>query len=80
MRTEFRDDLPGLDGSPTKILALESALEKLEGIDPAQVQVVELRLFAGLTVAETAEQMGLSERTVKRRWNSARVWLYKELE
>ena len=42
-------------------------------------QIVQLRFFAGLSVAETADVLGVSERTVKREWNVARAWLYQRL-
>jgi RNA polymerase sigma factor (sigma-70 family) len=42
--------------------------------------VVELRWFAGLTVEEAAQQMGVSEKTVRREWNFAKAWLQTELE
>jgi len=60
-----------------EILAVNEALDKLAAIDPVQVQVVELRYFAGLTVPETAEAMGVSERKVHRLWNMARAWLLR---
>ena len=60
-------------------LALDAALKKLEGFDPEQGRVVELRFFAGLTVEETAKVLGVSPATVKREWALAKAWLYREL-
>ena len=60
-------------------LALDAALQKLEGIDPDQARIVELRFFGGLTVEETAEVVGASPATVKREWALAKGWLYREL-
>jgi RNA polymerase sigma factor (TIGR02999 family) len=61
------------------IVALDAALERLATVDPQQGQVVELRFFAGLSVEETAEALGISPATVKRDWATARLWLYNEL-
>ncbi len=51
------------------------ALADLERIDPLAARVTELRYFAGLTIAETADALGTSPMTVKRRWTLARAWL-----
>lgn len=58
---------------------LDAALSRLERIDSARARVVELRYFGGLTVEETAAEMGLSPATIKRHWQSARVWLFDAL-
>ena len=60
-------------------LAVDSALNKLEEIDPRQSRIVELRFFSGLTVEETAAVMELSPATVKREWKIARMWLLREM-
>jgi len=59
--------------------ALDAALDRLAKMDARQAQIVELRFFAGLNVEETAEVMGISARTVKREWRSAKAWLSREL-
>ncbi len=59
--------------------ALDEALERLERIDPEQARIVELRYFAGLTVEEAADALGISPATLKRRWALARAWLFREL-
>jgi RNA polymerase sigma factor (TIGR02999 family) len=61
------------------VLAIDEALERLAAHDPEQVQIIELRYFAGLTVEETARVVGRSSRTVKREWQLAKAWLYREL-
>jgi RNA polymerase sigma factor (TIGR02999 family) len=61
------------------VLALDAALSELERLDPEQGRLVELRFFAGLTVEETAEVLGLSPATVKREWAIAKGWLYRAL-
>ncbi|MEM1095689.1 MAG: ECF-type sigma factor [Bacteroidota bacterium] len=60
--------------------ALERALQQLERLSPRQARVVECRYFAGLTIAETASALDLSEPTVKRDWRAARLWLYRQLQ
>ena len=61
------------------ILTLNGAMERLAAIDSRQSQIVELRVFGGLTVDEAAEVLSLSATTVKREWSVARLWLRKEL-
>lgn len=62
------------------LLALDAALEKLEALDPRKAVIVELRFFAGLTLEETAGQLGISPETVTREWRKTRAWLSNELE
>ena len=61
------------------VSALDSALRDLESLDPRQGQIVELRFFGGLTVAEIASAMGISPATVKREWATAKLWLRNQL-
>lgn len=63
-----------------EILALTGTLRRLEERDPRAASIVRLRFFAGLGVDETAQALGLSERTVKREWAFARAWLFAELQ
>jgi RNA polymerase sigma factor (TIGR02999 family) len=69
----------GAESAP-ELLALDRALEELAQIDPQQAKIVELRFFGGLTVEETAEVAGISPRTVKREWRTAKAWLRREME
>jgi RNA polymerase sigma factor (TIGR02999 family) len=62
------------------VMALDEALAGLEAIDPRKAAVVELRFFGGLTLEETAEQLGVSPETVSREWRRAKAWLYDELQ
>ena len=62
------------------LLALDRALDALASVDERKCRVIEMRLFAGLTVEETAEALGVSEDTVKRDWRLAKLWLLRELE
>ena len=66
--------------SADDLVALNEALERLNERDEQKMRIVELRFFGGLTNAETAEVLGVSERTVERGWRMARAWLRKEME
>lgn len=62
-----------------ELLAIHQSLERLELMDPALAQLVELRFFAGLSEEEIAEQRGVSARTVRRDWKAARAFLLNQL-
>jgi RNA polymerase sigma-70 factor, ECF subfamily len=61
------------------LLALNEALEDLTILDPQQTRIVELRFFGGLTIEEIAEVLGISPATAKREWDSAKLWLRRQL-
>jgi RNA polymerase sigma factor (TIGR02999 family) len=61
------------------LIALDAALTRLAAEDPQAARLVELRHFAGLTVAEAAGVLGISPRTADRLWAFARAWLHREL-
>ena len=61
------------------LVALDDALKRLTELDPQQGRIVELRFFAGLSIEETGEVLGVSPATVKREWSTARAWLYRDL-
>jgi RNA polymerase sigma factor (TIGR02999 family) len=65
---------PGRD-----LVALDDALAALATVDPRKSRVVEMRFFGGLSVEETAEVLQVSPKTVMREWQTAKVWLLKEL-
>jgi len=69
-----------VNANDTILLRIDDALEKLAKEDAASAEVVRLRFFAGLKIAETAEVLQISERTAKRYWTFARAWLYDELQ
>ncbi len=62
-----------------QLLALDRALSRLKELDSTQARIVEVRFFGGLTGEETAEVLGCSPATVKRRWRLAKAWLYREM-
>jgi RNA polymerase sigma factor (TIGR02999 family) len=67
------------DQPDTDLLALDRAIEKLAAQEPEVARLVEVRYFGGLSNEETAQVLGISERTVRRRWQYAKAWLYREL-
>jgi RNA polymerase sigma factor (TIGR02999 family) len=68
------------DSRISDVLAIDDALARLAALDPDQERIVEMRFFAGLTVEETAHVLGRSPRTVKREWQLAKAWLFRELQ
>lgn len=64
----------GEDGA-AEVISVHKALDQLAEVDEELVQVVELRYFAGMTEEEIAEALGISDRTVRRRWARAKLWL-----
>ena len=71
--------LANFDDERVDVLAIDSALSRLEKVDAPQSQIVELRYFGGLTLEETASVTGISLASVKREWAMARAWLRREL-
>ncbi len=74
------DPTPGPGGSAMDLLRLDAALARLETRDSRQAEIVLLRYFAGLSIEQTAEALGVSTGTVKNDWVFARAWLRRELE
>lgn len=74
-------DSDGVAGTTAEmdLEALDAALTKLSALDARQGRIVELRYLAGLTTEETADVLGISERTVRLEWQTARAWLRREL-
>jgi RNA polymerase sigma factor (TIGR02999 family) len=62
------------------LLSIDSALEKLSGIDKQKAELVKLRYFVGLTIEEAADVLGIAPRTVKLWWSYARAWLHEEIK
>jgi RNA polymerase sigma factor (TIGR02999 family) len=74
------DDMPvEVNQVSDDLLALNDALDRLVEFDPTAAAVVKLRYFAGLSMPQVAESLGLSLRTVERHWTYARTWLHREL-
>ena len=71
---------PRIDPASSDLLDLDDALSKLEAFDPKLCRLVELRYFAGLTLEEAAAALGTSTTAAWRDWNTARAWLYNEMQ
>jgi RNA polymerase sigma factor (sigma-70 family) len=61
------------------LLVLNDVLDRLEKLDEQQAKIVEMRFFGGMNNTEIAEAIDISERTVSREWQAAKLWLYREL-
>jgi RNA polymerase sigma factor (TIGR02999 family) len=69
----------GIELPLADLVALDGALDRLDALSPRLRRIVEYRFFGGMTEAEVASLLGITERTVQRDWARARAWLYKEL-
>ena len=78
-RVTLTDALAAASDPEGMLPALDDALDRLERIDPEQARIIELRYFAGLSIEEAADALGLSPATLKRRWALARAWLHRDL-
>jgi RNA polymerase sigma factor (TIGR02999 family) len=79
-RVDFDEGLAIADASADNLLALDEALGRFEQVDPVAAKLVKLRYFAGLTMPQAAEALGIPLRTAERNWTYARTWLHRELE
>lgn len=70
---------PSAPGRDLDWLALDEALGRLGEQAPIEAQIVEMRFFGGMSIDEIAEVLDVSDRTVRRRWNYAKAWLYREI-
>ena len=66
--------------APDDLLELDDTLDKLAKLDPAACQIVKLRFFAGLSIDQASEMLGMSRTAAYERWAFARAWLYSELK
>jgi RNA polymerase sigma factor (TIGR02999 family) len=78
-RLDLADVQPAAPDLRHDLVALDAALSKLAAEDPQAAKLVELRHFAGLSVAEAAQTLGISPRSADRVWSFARAWLHREL-
>ncbi len=81
------DDVPGIQDVLTRyhdqeidLIALDQALSKLETLNGRQAKIVELRFFAGLSIAEAAHVVGVGTTTVEEDWRMAKAWLGRQLK
>ena len=80
VRVSFTEQLAVIDSKGVDMVRLDDALQALAELDERQSRVVELRFFGGLSVAETATVLGVSNETVMRDWKVARAWLMREMK
>jgi RNA polymerase sigma factor (TIGR02999 family) len=66
--------------SDEQLFAVNEALDKLAAQSPGKAELVKLRYFVGMTIAEAAEALGISEPAARRQWAFARAWLYREIK
>jgi RNA polymerase sigma factor (TIGR02999 family) len=79
-RVELDDVVGPTPGLEVNLLDLDKALTRLEGEEPRKAQLVKLRFFTGMSLAEAAAVLGISVATAKRDWIYARAWLYGEID
>lgn len=80
IRHDLEPDLASAPQPREDLIALDQALDQLAAEDPVKAELVKLRYFAGLTLAEAAEALGIPERTAGRHWTYARAWLRRAVE
>jgi RNA polymerase sigma factor (TIGR02999 family) len=78
-RVDVEDVDIAVEGPSDDMLALDEALTKLAREHPDKAELVKLRYFAGLTLDEAAQALGISSSTADRYWTFARAWLYREI-
>jgi RNA polymerase sigma factor (TIGR02999 family) len=79
-RTEMPEIASALGENDDQVLLVNEALEKFAVLDPQKAELVKLRYFVGMTLEQSAEALGISERTAKRYWAFARAWLHEEIK
>lgn len=79
-RVDVEAELLAAPGRDERLLALDECLQELTRLDPDQARLVELRFFAGMTLDEAAQVLGVSPSTVVRQWRTARAWLQGALD
>jgi len=77
--TSISIDIAGLSADADELMRVSSALEELEAADPRLARIVDLKFFAGFSFVEIASMSGISERTVQRDWEKARIYLHRAL-
>ncbi len=78
-RLPLDETLAVFEQRAVNVLSLNDAPERFRSLDERQVEIVELRFFAGLSLEETASVLSVSIRTVQADWSLARAWLFQEM-
>jgi RNA polymerase sigma factor (TIGR02999 family) len=79
IKVELTPEMAATSSRELDLLTLDEALGRLEKLDPRQSRIVQLRFFAGLSIEETSEVLGMSPSTVTRDWLTARAWLQRHM-
>jgi RNA polymerase sigma factor (sigma-70 family) len=77
--TSLAQDMEGVGADGTELARISEALDELAKLDPGLAQVVDLKFFCGFSFEEIAQMHGLSQRTVRRKWEKARLYLYESI-
>jgi len=80
VRVNLDDVDAAVEAEPEALLLVDEALQLLIREHPDKAELVKLRFYAGLSIEESAEALGLSHKTVQRRWIHARAWLFREIQ
>ncbi len=78
LQTQFDEEVINDDLPVSDILHLDEVLNRLEAVDPLYVQLFEARAFAGMTIPECAQSLGISPETVKRKWSVLMAWIHEQ--
>lgn len=78
-RVDLEEQAPLTDNPAEDLLSLDEVLDEFNAMEPEKANLVKLRYFAGFSLYEAAELLGISEATAKRHWAYARAWLYAKL-
>jgi RNA polymerase sigma factor (TIGR02999 family) len=79
-RVDLDTAFPATHAAPDALLAIDEALKRFAEEAPEKARLVKLRYFAGCTLDQAAQLMGVSRATAKRHWAYARAWLYEDLQ
>ena len=77
--TTLQTEIPDQSANAKELTEISQALDELAGVDPSLCEIVDLKFFCGFTFAEIAAMRGVSERTVQRGWEQARIYLHRQL-
>src|SRR5215831_10827365 len=80
LKVDFDAALVVCQERSAELVALDEALDQLSSIDEQQGRIVEMRFFAGLSIEEIGDVLGISRSTVKREWNVAKAWLTRQMK
>jgi RNA polymerase sigma factor (TIGR02999 family) len=80
IKLKLDGSLDSVNGRELDLVSLDDALNELAELDARQSRIVELRFFGGLSIENVAQVLAISPATVKREWNTARAWLFEQMD